>query len=162
MSVVRNVRAVVLLALVGACGCASPRFVSVGPEGGTIAMPSNSSYYRREAFRLLDEKYPGGYVIDHEGEVVVGQVLTNHTTDHETGFGHELERHSEVNNKTEWHIDFHPKGIEPARRTVAAPPQPAAQPVIQQASYTEQPVKDVRVLPKAPVPILGSDGQAPR
>jgi hypothetical protein len=159
----------VLLALVGACGCVSPRFVSVGPEGGTIAMPSNSSYYRREAFKLLDEKYPGGYVIDHEGEVVIGQVLTNHTTDHDTGFGHELERHSEVSNRTEWHIDFHPKGIEPARRIVvappqpvAAPPQPAAPPVIQQASYTEQPVKDIRDLPKAPVPILGSDGQSPR
>jgi hypothetical protein len=167
MSVVRNVRAGVLLALLGACGCASPRFVNIGPEGGTIAMPSNSAYYRREAYRMLDEKYPGGYVIDHEGEVVVGQVLTNHTSDHDVVFGHQIERQTEVHNQTEWHIDFHLKGMNMVRQSTLVsptlvPPNPPAQPTIQQASYTEQPVRDIRTLPKEPVPILGSDGQAPR
>jgi hypothetical protein len=167
MSVIRKVRAAVLLALVGAWGCASPRFVSIGPEGGTIAMPSNSSYYRSEAMKMLNEKYPNGWVIDHEGEVVVGQLLTKHMNDQPVAFGNRIEQRTEVHDRTEWHIDFHPKGVEPTRQTVVAPP-PVVQPVIQQASYVQPlpppPVvqQPVRVLPKEPVPILGSDGQAPR
>ena len=88
MSVVGRLRAVVMLALLGACGCASPRFVSLGPEGGTLAMPFNSSWYHDKAIAMLHEKYPDGYVIDREHETEV---------------------------RAEWRIDFHPKGVEVAR-----------------------------------------------
>ncbi len=144
MSVVGRLRTVVMLALLGACGCASPRFVSLGPEGGTLAMPSNSSRYHKEALQMLDEKFPNGYTIDREHEVVVGQVQTDHTTDHDVLFGREVEHRTEVHDRTEWHIDFHPKGVE-----VAHTP---AKPALQQASYSA-PVKEVRALPKEPVPV---------
>jgi hypothetical protein len=143
----RSVRAAVLLALLGACGCASPRFVSVGPEGGTIAMPSNASHYRREAFKMLDDKYPNGWEIDHEGEVVVGQVTSHQTTAHEVAFGREVEHRTEVQDKTEWQINFHPKGVVPTTQTTQAPQKP----VIQKAGYVEP----TRTLPKEPVPVVG-------
>ncbi len=120
MSVVRSVRVVVVLALFGACGCAGPRFVSIGPEGGTLALPSNTPYYHDQAVKMLAEKYPNGYVIDHEGEVVVGQVTTNDTNAQHVPFGRVVEHRTEVSDKTEWQIAFHPKGVQPAAPVVLA------------------------------------------
>jgi hypothetical protein len=145
MSVVRSARAVVVLALLGACGCAGPRFVSIGPEGGTLAMPSNASYYRRQAVQMLNEKYPSGWEIDHEGEVVVGQVTTSDTNAHDVRYGRVVERRTETSDKTEWQITFHPKGIVPTTPTTQAP---APKPAVQQAG-------GVRALPKEPVPVAG-------
>ena len=136
MAVVRGARAAVVLALLGACGCAGPRFVSIGPEGGTLAMPSNDSYYRRQAVKMLDEKYPSGWEIDHEGEVVVGQVTTSDTDARDVRYGRVVERRTETSDKTEWQITFHPQGVVPTT------PKPA----IQQAG-------GVGTLPKEPVPV---------
>jgi hypothetical protein len=150
----RSVRAAVLLALLGACGCASPRFVSVGPEGGTIAMPSNSTYFHNQALKMLDEKYPNGYVIDHEGEVVVGQVTTRETTSHEVAFGREVDRRTVVHDKTEWQITFHPKGVTPTTpAVVAVPPKPP----VQQVNYVPPPPPPpgIHTLPREPVPVGG-------
>jgi hypothetical protein len=144
MSVVRCARAVLVLVLLGACGCAGPRFVSIGPEGGTLAMPSNASYYRREAVKMLDEKYPSGWEIDHEGEVVVGQVTTTDTNAHDVGFASVVDRRTETRDKTEWQITFHPKGIVPTPPTTLAP---TPKPDVQQTG-------GVRQLPKEPVPVL--------
>jgi hypothetical protein len=63
------------LILTAACGCASGvHFVSQSPDGGVVAIPSNSdqwpTHYRSRAERLMQQACPNGYAIDHE-EVVV-------------------------------------------------------------------------------------------
>ncbi len=126
---------VVVLALLGACGCAGPRFVSIGPEGGTLAMPANTPYYHDQAVKMLAEKYPNGYVIDHEGEVVVGQVTTNDTNAQHVPFGRVVEHRTEVSDKTEWQIAFHPKGVQPAAPVVLAALPATATGAVQQVGY---------------------------
>jgi hypothetical protein len=69
------------LILVGLTGCGGARMVSSGPNGGVVAIPSNTDawplHYRQEAEKLMAQKCPQGYTIDQEEEVVVGQQTTN-------------------------------------------------------------------------------------
>jgi hypothetical protein len=84
MSSTKSARLAALAAglFMGLCGCASPaRLVSYDAGGGVVAIPNNSdawpTYNRRHAEELMRAKFPGGYVIEKEEEVVVGQ--TQHT-----------------------------------------------------------------------------------
>jgi hypothetical protein len=67
----------VLVGCAGVFGCAgSPHFLEVDAGGGVLAMPSNSncwpSYYRENADKMLKSRFPSGYTIVREEEVVVG------------------------------------------------------------------------------------------
>jgi hypothetical protein len=67
--------AVMLLAAVSGCG--SARMLVSTPDGGVVAIPSNSNHwpfhYRQSAEKLMAQKCPNGYIIVREEEVVVGQ-----------------------------------------------------------------------------------------
>jgi hypothetical protein len=69
------------LALVGLTGCGGARMVQSTPTGGVVTIPSNTDawpfHYRQEAEKLMAQKCPQGYTIDHEEEVVVGQQTMN-------------------------------------------------------------------------------------
>src|SRR5437879_1671072 len=65
------------LVLVGISGCVSPaRLVATDANYAIVAIPSNTdtwpNHYRKHAEELMNAKFPRGYVIDKEEEVVVG------------------------------------------------------------------------------------------
>lgn len=61
-----------------ASGCTgSARHVMQTPEGGVISMPSNSPLNRKKADEMMAKRFPQGYTIEKEEEVVVGQVTTS-------------------------------------------------------------------------------------
>jgi hypothetical protein len=70
--------AVVMLVAVSGCGTA--RLIETTPDGGVVAIPSNSNYwpvkYRDNAEKLMAQKCPNGYDIVSEKEVVVGEKST--------------------------------------------------------------------------------------
>jgi hypothetical protein len=75
-----------VVGLLGLTGCASPRFVQVGEEGGIVALPSNTniwpSYHRDKAEAMIRQQCPNGYEIVSEEEAVTGQVAhTDSRTD---------------------------------------------------------------------------------
>jgi hypothetical protein len=122
-----------------AVGCLSPaRYVSVGANGGVVAIPKNTNYwpacYRSAAEELMRQKCPDGYVIDHEGEVTVGQSVQEESSGSESsllfllfGIGHQS-RTSVTHDITEWRIEFHANGapppVTPAVPLPALPPEP--------------------------------------
>jgi hypothetical protein len=127
MSVPRSLLPLGLLALVAASGCGGARFVSVTPNGGVVAVPSNTNswpfHYRDSAEKLMAEKCPNGYVIDKEEAVVVGQ-KTVHRENSDTNVtdvpGQKKRPPStltrsattdvtETVDQTEWRITFHAK-----------------------------------------------------
>ena len=80
--------ALVLGVLATLAGCASARVVMRNGDQGVVAIPRNHnkwpSHYRSKAERLMAEHFPEGYVIEHEEEMVVGQVThydENHSHD---------------------------------------------------------------------------------
>jgi hypothetical protein len=83
-------RAVCALLLATLTGCVSPaRYVAVDGNSGVVAMPDNSDswpcYNRRHAEELMKKKFPEGYVIDKEEEVVVGQTQFTNRNQQTTG-----------------------------------------------------------------------------
>jgi hypothetical protein len=58
------------LLLVAAVGCGSAHLVHATPDGGVVAMPSNSDswpfYHRQEAEKLMAQRCPNGYQIVEE------------------------------------------------------------------------------------------------
>ncbi len=83
-------RAVCALLLAVPVGCASQaRYVAIDSNGGVVAMANNSDswpfYYRRHAEALMKTKFPQGYVIDKEEEVVVGQTQFTNRNQQRTG-----------------------------------------------------------------------------
>jgi hypothetical protein len=70
----RSIFLSVLLAV--SAGCAGPRFMEVDTSGGVLAMPDNTNswpcYYRDSADKMLKSRFPNGYTIVKEEEVVVG------------------------------------------------------------------------------------------
>jgi hypothetical protein len=129
----QGVRCAVLGLCLAAAGCLSPaRYVAVGPDGGVVAIPRNTNYwpacYRSAAEELMRQKCPGGYVIDHEGEVAVGQSKQEESSGSESsllflllGVGHQT-RSSVTHDIAEWRIEFHANGTTPP----AQPPAPLA------------------------------------
>lgn len=66
-----------LLVTLGLTGCGGARFVQVDSQRAVVAVPDNSNswpcYYRDQVDKMLAQRYPQGYVIEDEGEQVVGQ-----------------------------------------------------------------------------------------
>jgi hypothetical protein len=71
---------VLLVACAGGCAPVGvARHVLQVPDGGVIAMPSNAEWHRAKAHDLMTARFPQGYEIDREEEVVVGQTTTHNT-----------------------------------------------------------------------------------
>jgi hypothetical protein len=123
-----------------AMGCAHARLVEVhGDGGGVVAIPDNSNSWpsrnRRQAEKLMAERCPQGYVIDHESEVVVGQITKTdvktdqHGTPILTPLGlapvqtdtHQATRYID---QKEWRIWFRPKDAAPSAIAPAGGPGP--------------------------------------
>jgi hypothetical protein len=82
MSYLRLLSAAALL-LVAVSGCGSARMIQTTPDGGVVAIPSNTNawpfQYRDHAEKLMAMKCPNGFDIVREEEVIVG-VRTTTTT----------------------------------------------------------------------------------
>jgi hypothetical protein len=83
MSYLRLLPVAAVLLLVTVSGCGSARMIQSSPDGGVVAIPSNSNawpyQYRDHADKLMAMKCPNGYDIVREEEVIVG-VKTTTTT----------------------------------------------------------------------------------
>src|SRR3954462_10714854 len=79
MSSFRLLAPALLLAAAVGCG-SSARLINGTPDGGVVAIPSNSNYwplkYRDDAEKLMAQRCPNGYEIVSEQEVVTGQTST--------------------------------------------------------------------------------------
>src|SRR4051794_29118516 len=79
MSSFRLLAPALLLAAAVGCGT-SARLIQGTPDGGVVAIPSNSNYwpskYRDEAEKLMAQRCPNGYDIVSEQEAVVGKTAT--------------------------------------------------------------------------------------
>lgn len=151
--------AMAALSAAGLCGCTSARYVALEPNGGVVAIPDNSNSWptrnRDKAEALMRQKCPQGYVIEREGEVVVGS--TDHTETHAARTGdpaHDARLNTQVSqdtthqDRTEWRIWFRAKGAPPE-------PLPAGPPAVVPASY-----RPSAGLPPQPVPVpVGGDGR---
>jgi len=116
--------------LMAACGCAGGvHLVSQSPEGGVIAIPTNSdqwpTHYRSRAERLMEQTCPTGYVIDHE-EIVVekparsGKEAPNDDEYYE--YNGALQKISNYRRET-YRITFHAAPPEGRRPKTDVPPQ---------------------------------------
>lgn len=65
--------------IAGCTPTGTARHVLQSPDGGVIAMPSNHDANRAKAHDLMMKRFPNGYVIEKEEEVVTGQVTTQNT-----------------------------------------------------------------------------------
>ncbi|MGL4551367.1 MAG: hypothetical protein ACRC33_09270 [Gemmataceae bacterium] len=116
-------------ALLGTGCLSTARFVEARPDGGIVAIPSNSNawpaYHRDAATKLMADKCPNGYTIVMEKEVVVGQeVRTASSAESSTTVSAP---------KTEYQIEFRsvvqvPAGISPPPPLPATPPAPTTPP----------------------------------
>jgi len=135
-----------ILLFLGLTGCGNTaRYVAATNNDGIIAIPANTdewpTHYRRDAEKLMQDKCPQGYVIDHEEEVSVGTVTTHQTKadpDPIKGMllGQKVDA-TEVHDQKEWHITFHAK--EP----------PALAPMTPRAAA----IPGSQNLPSSPVPV---------
>jgi hypothetical protein len=129
------------LALVAAVsGCASARIVQVTPEGGVVAIPSNTNSWpqrhRDQAAKLMAERCPNGYDIVHEEEVVIGQTsTTSESVDRVTPAGYKPGQREQTStsvvtttsNQTEYRITY--RARQPARlESTPTPVQPGPLP----------------------------------
>jgi hypothetical protein len=137
--------------VMGLSGCCTARFISVDADYAVVAIPNNTNdwptYNRTHAEELMHQKFPQGFVIDHEGEVVTG--TTQHTNTNTETKGDQLlaalkvspieqqtHQTTSFENKTEWRIWV---------RATGAPPRPEGPP------EGVQPVgKPMAVVPDAP------------
>lgn len=160
MSLPRGLCALCLVAVLGAGGCSTARLVSCDSTGGVVAMPSNTdmwpTHYRKSAEEIMAKKFPQGYVIEGEGEVVVGQRVTDHVTGNNnsaasTLFGINSENHdTQTHDIKEWQIRFRAKD---APAVAARPPVGPPSAVVQTQAVERLP--DVQQsLPPTPVPVV--------
>jgi hypothetical protein len=153
------VPAALVLAAVTGCG-STARLVHSTPDGGVVAIPSNSNYwplrYRDEAEKLMAQRCPNGYEIVEEKEVVTGKTATtNENVDRRTPTTNSrgtTERtttsttHS-VSDKTEYRITFRSRESKPTIvPTTAVMPTTTPQP----PPLLPQPRSS---LPSRPVPL---------
>jgi len=59
-------------------GCQSARYVVRESDHGVVAIPLDSSKYRREAEELMQEHFPDGYTIVREEQAPVEQTASYH------------------------------------------------------------------------------------
>jgi hypothetical protein len=118
-----------LIVLLSIAGCAQVRLVERHASGGgVIAIPAHaalgSNRHRKKAEKLMAEMCPGGYVIDHEQEVITGQVTHTNTNVNRSGvpvlsafgLGPTFEDQQSTVSTTdvkEWRIWFRPKNAPP-------------------------------------------------
>jgi hypothetical protein len=155
MSLPRALR-VAALAL-GMCGCTSARIVSRDPTGGVVAIPSNSdnwpTHYRASAEALMAKQCPKGYVIDTEGEVVIGQSVNDHINADPASlssllFGIGSPQYTTwTQDIKEWQIRFRAKDAPPPEHVIPVGYEVATPPVLEKLPDASRP------LPKAPEPI---------
>jgi hypothetical protein len=89
---------VAFLWTVVAAGCVtSARQVLVHPEGGAVAISSNTAQGRAKAMELIARHCPGGFDITREEEVPVGQRISEETTT-------ELDRRDRITSTTEYRV----------------------------------------------------------
>jgi hypothetical protein len=162
MSRARQVLPVAVLLLAGLSGCTTARLIESTPEGGVIAIPSNSNYwpmkYRDSAEKLMAQKCPNGYDIVYEKEVVVGQkTSTSELTDTAPGGDPTMQKTRVVTTtrpETEYRIAFRnhrqpASAAPPAQITTAARPTPVVEPVSATTPGLGIP------LPPRPIPVTG-------
>jgi hypothetical protein len=112
-----------------AAGCQSARYVSKGPDEGTVAMTADTPANRRAAEKLMTAHFPGGYDVVYEYEEPIGETtrrVTNaagrmgppagvqpagayQTVPYGPGVGRRRSRIETVD-KTEWRIRYRRKG----------------------------------------------------
>jgi hypothetical protein len=153
-----------LAAALVVCGCSHARLVQVNQDDAVVAIPNKTNswptYNRKSAEELMQQQFPEGYVIDHEGEVAIGQ----HTTENVQGNNHSVAsvvfglanetRTTESHNYYEWQIHFHRKGAAPA----PAPPPSGTTPATASVPTGEgnNVIQAAGTLPKEPVPAEGT------
>jgi hypothetical protein len=149
MSSVRLLLPAALL-LAAVAGCGSARLIRSGPDGGVVAIPSNSNswpfYYQDDARKLMAQQCPNGYAIVEQGEVVVGKkAMTSESTDRDRTA---TSRVTTVSDQKEWHITF--RSLEAPS---AVPPGPLPLPIVSQAPSTPSPAPPPPGLPSRPLPL---------
>jgi hypothetical protein len=159
MSFGRLVLPAAAVMLVTLSGCGSARLIQSGPDGGVVAIPSNSNYwpmkYRDNAEKLMVQKCPNGYIIVKEEEVVVGQkTTTSEQTDRITPTGYKDNRDRTMTSsvtstqaETEFRITF--RANQPVASVAA--PAPVASPIL---TPVPPPVTSTPGLPPRPVPVM--------
>lgn len=95
-----------LLTAILLSGCANARYVSRDAERGVIAISNASDVHMEKAHELMQQHFPEGYVIDREGEEIVG-VETRVSKPSET-----MES-AVTKDKTEWRIHYRRKDARP-------------------------------------------------
>ena len=145
MSSVRMLIPAALL-LFAVTGCGSARLIQSSPEGGVVAIPSNSNYwplhYRSEAEKLMAQRCPNGYDIVEEREVVVGKQSTTSEVIDRNGSSSQsqqttIDKITTVSDQTEYRITFRardsrpaspPSRVLPTSASMPAPPAPLGGP----------------------------------
>jgi hypothetical protein len=138
--------------LLGLSGCCTARFVSVDGTSAVVAIPDDSNtwptYNRQHAEELMQQKFPQGYVIDHEEEVVTGTIEQTRTNTQTRGspilaalkvapIEEETNRSTAYIHQKEWRIWCHAQDAPAPPVVIPAPPgprptgevQPAPEPV---------------------------------
>lgn len=153
----QSLRTVAVAVILAACGCSQARLVSVDSSGGIVAIPNNTNrwpcYNRKAADELMARQFPEGYLVDSEGEVVIGRTTTVDTTGNRDsaasqllGIGQQTER-TVSHDVTEWHIRFHPKKASLSATTVTEGPPPV------QTGQAPAVVPAAFELPREPIPV---------
>lgn len=140
MSQTRKLLSGAVLVMVALSGCTTARFVQSGPDGGTVAIPSNSNswpfYHREKAEKMMAQRCPAGYEIVKEEEAVIGQTTSTSESVDRTQFDPKTGKYGsktrEVTttsgktttmNETEWRITFRAKQAStPAAQGFQTPP----------------------------------------
>jgi hypothetical protein len=130
--------ALVVASLLALTGCTSARYISMEPDGGVVAIPSNTNtwpnFYRDQAVELIKKRCPD-YVLVHEEEVVTGQTTHSNTNTDKTGnptmaalgvspVRENVNTTTYATNQTEWRIYFRKAGAAQAVQAVTPLPTP--------------------------------------
>jgi hypothetical protein len=104
-------------------GCASARYVRLDGNEGVVAIPSNTEANRKKATELMSQKFPQGYEIIHEEEVVTGTTAVTQTNTDRKGdpilaalhiapVQETTNQATTYHDQKEWRIWFRSKGVE--------------------------------------------------
>jgi hypothetical protein len=103
------------LVLVLISGCQTARYVHKTGNTGVVAIPADTSawpfYHRRQAEELMQKQFPQGYVVESEGEEVIGIDTDRNNYGHVNVGGPVSLTVGDVStrNRTEWRIQYRKK-----------------------------------------------------